>query len=62
MVFHFVWRLTLSLFHEISQQVYELHCDELQMFLGTFQQITPELNRCIYRLLERRIKQEKRVP
>jgi hypothetical protein len=62
MVSHFVRRLTLSLSHEISQQIYELHCDELQMFLGIFQQIAPALNRCIYCLLERRIEQEKHVP
>jgi hypothetical protein len=30
MVSHFVWHLTLSLFHEISQYVYEMHCDEVQ--------------------------------
>jgi hypothetical protein len=36
----------LSVFHEISQYVYELHSDEVQVFLGTFQQIAPALNRC----------------
>jgi hypothetical protein len=35
------------------------HCDEVQAFLGIFQQITPALNRSIYCLLERRIQQEK---
>jgi hypothetical protein len=49
-------RLTLSLFQEISQQVYKQHSDEVQLFLGIFQQIAPTLN-----LLERRIQQEKHV-
>ena len=26
----------------------KLHCDELQVFLGIFQQISPALNRCIF--------------
>jgi hypothetical protein len=34
-----------------------LHGDELEVFLGIFQQIVPALNRCTYCLLERRIKQ-----
>jgi len=34
----------------------------LVVILGIFQQIAPELNRCIYCLLERRIQQEKHVP
>jgi hypothetical protein len=59
MVSYIVRRLTLSLFHEISQYVYELHCYEVS---GIFQQIAPTQNRCIYCLLERRIQQEKHVP
>jgi hypothetical protein len=47
-VSHFVRRLTLSMFHEISQLIYELHCDVVQVFLGISQQIAPALNRCIY--------------
>jgi hypothetical protein len=47
-VSYFVRRLTPSLFHEISQYVYELHCDEVQVFVGIFQQTAQELNRCIY--------------
>jgi hypothetical protein len=35
-VSQFVRHLTLSLFHEISQQVYELHCDEVQGVSGNF--------------------------
>jgi hypothetical protein len=62
MVFHIFRCLTLSLFYEISQQAYELHCVELQVFLEIFQQIAPRLNRCIYCLLERRIQQEIHVP
>jgi predicted house-cleaning noncanonical NTP pyrophosphatase (MazG superfamily) len=54
-------RLTPSLLREISQYVYELHCDEAQVFLGIFQQIASALNRCIYCLLEIRIQQEKHV-
>jgi len=41
------------LINEISQLVYELHCDEVQVFPEIFQQISPALNRCIYCLLER---------
>jgi hypothetical protein len=41
--------------------VYEMHCDEVQMFLGIFQQISLALNRRICCLLERRIQQEKHV-
>jgi len=51
-----------SLINKISQQVYELHCDEVQVFLGIFQQTALALNRCIYCLLKRRIQQEKHVP
>jgi hypothetical protein len=39
-----------------------MNCDEVQVFLGIFQQITPALNRCIYCLIERRVQQEKHVP
>jgi hypothetical protein len=38
------------------------HCDEVQVFLGVFQQIPPALNPCIYRLLERLMQPEKHVP
>jgi hypothetical protein len=44
MVSHFFRRRTLSLFHENSQKVYELHCDEVQVFQEFFQNITPALN------------------
>jgi len=37
-------------------------CDEVQVFVGIFQQIVPALTRCIYCLLQRRIQQEKHVP
>jgi hypothetical protein len=37
-------------------------CDEVQVFLGIFQQIAPALNRCIYCLLKKCIQQEKHVP
>jgi hypothetical protein len=43
-------------------KVYKLHSDEVQVFLGIFQQITPALNRCIYCLLKRCNQQEKHVP
>jgi hypothetical protein len=46
----------------ISQQVYELHCDEVQVFMGIFQQIAPALNQCIYCLLKTHIQQEKHIP
>jgi hypothetical protein len=36
--------------------------DDVQVFLGIFQQIAPALNRCIYCLLERRIQQENTFP
>jgi hypothetical protein len=62
MVSHFVRRLTLSLFHEIAELDYELHCDEVQVFFRIFQQIAAALNRRIYCPLERRIQQEKHVP
>jgi hypothetical protein len=39
-----------------------MHRDEVQFFLGIFQQIAPALNRCIYCFVERRIQQEKLVP
>jgi hypothetical protein len=51
-----------SLVNEISQSVYKLHCDEVQVFVGIMQQIAAALNRCIYCLLERRIQQEKHIP
>ena len=38
------------------------NCDEVQVFLGIFQQIPPALDLCIYCLLERRIQKEKHVP
>ena len=38
------------------------HCDEVQVFLGIFQQIAPALNRCNYCLLERRVQQQEHVP
>jgi hypothetical protein len=41
---------------------YELHCDEVQLFLGIFQQIAPALNRHTYCHIERRILQEQHVP
>jgi hypothetical protein len=41
---------------------YELHCDEVQVFLVIFQQIAPALKRYINCLLERLIQQEKHVP
>jgi hypothetical protein len=62
MVSHFVRRLTLNLFHDISQYVYELHCDEGQVFLAIFRQITPAINQSIYCVLERCIQQVKHVP
>jgi hypothetical protein len=60
MVSHFVSRLTLNPFYEKSQKVYEMHCDEVQKFLGIFQQIAPALTRACC-LLERRVQQEKHV-
>jgi hypothetical protein len=51
----------LNLFNFI-QSVYELHCDQVQLFVGMFQQIAAAQNRCIYCLLERRIQQQKHVP
>jgi hypothetical protein len=41
--------------------IYELHCDEVKLFLLIFKQIAPALNRCICCFLERRIQQEKHV-
>jgi hypothetical protein len=38
-----------------------MHCEEVQVFLGIFQQIVPALNWCIYFLLEGRVQQEKHV-
>jgi hypothetical protein len=58
MISHFVRRLTLSLFHAVPQQFYELHCSQVQVFLGIFQQIATTLNWCIYCLTEIRIQEE----
>jgi hypothetical protein len=35
----------------------KLHCDEVQVCLGIFQQIAPALNQCIYYLLGKSIQQ-----
>jgi hypothetical protein len=44
----------------IHQLMHFSHCDEVQVFLGIFQQITPALNQCIYCLLKRCIKKKTR--
>jgi hypothetical protein len=46
----------------VISKIYKLHCNEVQVFLGIFQQIAPAQNWCSYCLLKRHIQQEKHVP